>query len=77
MFNCLQIRDKTARKWSTKTGEAELIFNGHSDFVKTIALVGSFLFTGSSGTHTMIFSIICRFFNQKVGFINRTGVGYS
>ncbi|CDS02883.1 hypothetical protein LRAMOSA00286 [Lichtheimia ramosa] len=43
--------DKTIKKWDTKTGECIATLHGHTDFVKSLLLVGSTLYSGSSDTH--------------------------
>ncbi|KAI8878991.1 WD40 repeat-like protein [Backusella circina FSU 941] len=40
--------DKTIKKWSIKTGECLATLQGHTDFVKTIIVVGDTLYSGSS-----------------------------
>ncbi|KAJ3190236.1 hypothetical protein HDU85_000529 [Gaertneriomyces sp. JEL0708] len=39
--------DKTARRWNA-TGEPEMTYNGHADFVKKVVIFGKSVFTASS-----------------------------
>ncbi|ORY94058.1 WD40-repeat-containing domain protein [Syncephalastrum racemosum] len=43
--------DKTIKKWDTKTGECLATLKGHSDFVKTLTVVGGHLYSGSADTY--------------------------
>ncbi|KAI8064364.1 WD40-repeat-containing domain protein [Gongronella butleri] len=43
--------DKTIKKWDAKTGDCLATLQGHSDFVKCLALVGDRLYSGSADTH--------------------------
>ncbi|KAI9279373.1 WD40-repeat-containing domain protein [Sporodiniella umbellata] len=40
--------DKTIKKWDANTGECLATLEGHTDFIKSLVLVGNSLFSGSS-----------------------------
>ncbi|KAJ3099284.1 hypothetical protein HDU97_003302 [Phlyctochytrium planicorne] len=40
--------DKSIRQWDVKTKESLLVFNGHSDFIKSVAIHNNVLLSGSS-----------------------------
>ncbi|KAG2227580.1 hypothetical protein INT45_002265 [Circinella minor] len=42
--------DKTIKKWDAKTGECLATLEGHTDFVKSLIIVGEDLYSGSSDT---------------------------
>ncbi|KAI9262226.1 WD40-repeat-containing domain protein [Phascolomyces articulosus] len=42
--------DKTIKKWDAKTGECLATLEGHTDFVKSLIVVGDHVYSGSSDT---------------------------
>ncbi|KAI9492779.1 WD40-repeat-containing domain protein [Zychaea mexicana] len=42
--------DKTIKKWDAKTGECLATLQGHTDFVKSLLVVGEHIYSGSSDT---------------------------
>ncbi len=48
MLNFIEYLIAHTQTFVLKTGEQELVFSGHADFVKTIKTYRNWLFTGSS-----------------------------